>query len=77
MDFLAARRSIYSMATDDHPRLALGTEAEWTQFNEEKARPERELIERLSVEERLEFGQRLSQFRAKLLAEFRARHDLD
>ncbi len=59
------------------PLLAPGNEAEWAKINEEKDWYERELVERLSVGERLEFGQRLSQFRAQLVAEFRARHGLD
>jgi hypothetical protein len=59
------------------PLLAPGNEAEWAEFNREKESDERDLIARMSVSERLEFGQRLSQQRAKLFNEYRARHGLD
>jgi hypothetical protein len=57
--------------------LEPGHEAEWAKINREKESDERELVARMSVSERLELGQRLSQQRAKLFNEYRARHGLD
>jgi hypothetical protein len=59
------------------PLLAPGNEAEWAAINREKESDERELVARMSVSERLELGQRLSQQRTKLFNEYRARHGLD
>jgi hypothetical protein len=64
------------MATRKRPPLAPSHEAEWAEFNREKDDSERELVARMSVAERLEFGQRLSQQRAELINEYRARHGL-
>lgn len=62
------------------PLIPPGHEASWAEFTREKEREKRqedELIARMSVGERLELGQRLSQQRVQLLNEFRARHGLD
>jgi hypothetical protein len=59
------------------PLLAPGNEAKWAEINREKEGDERELVARMSVGERLELGQRLSQQRTKLFNEYRARHGLD
>ena len=66
------------MARPTHKSLsAPDNEAEWAVINREKESDERELVARMSVSERLELGQRLSQERTKLLNEYRARHGLD
>jgi hypothetical protein len=66
----------WPMATHKRPPLASSHEAEWAEFNREKDDSERELVARMSVAERLEFGQRLSQQRTELIDEYRARHGL-
>jgi len=47
------------MATRARPLLAAGNEAEWAKINEEEERQEAAFARRLSIPERLEFGQRL------------------
>jgi hypothetical protein len=47
------------MASRDRPLLAPGNEAEWARINREEEQEEAEFASRLSIPERLEFGQRL------------------
>lgn len=49
------------MAADaeKRPLLAVGNEAEWARINEEEDRQAAEFAARLSIPERLEFGQHL------------------
>ncbi len=58
-----------SMATRprDKPLLAPGNEAEWAKINEEEARQEAEFAASLSMDERVTFGQKLSQQGVSLL----------
>jgi hypothetical protein len=44
---------------EKRPLLAVGNEAEWARINEEESRQESEFAAKLSIPERLEFGQRL------------------
>lgn len=64
------------MATQTHkPLLAPGNEAEWAKINEEEARQETEFAASLSMDERVTFGQKLSQQAVSLLvASARAGH---
>lgn len=57
------------MAT--HPRKTLlepGNKAEWAKINEEEDREEAEFAVKLSISERLEFGQKLAQQGVAILA---------
>jgi hypothetical protein len=58
-----------SMATRprDKPLLASGNEAEWAKINEEEEREEAEFAASLSMDERVTFGQKLSQQAVSLL----------
>lgn len=56
------------MATRQKPLLAVGNEAEWAKINEEEAREEAEFAASLSMNERVTYGQRLSQQAVSLLA---------
>jgi len=47
--------------------MAPGNEAEWTRINEEEARQEAEFAASLSMDERVTFGQKLSQQAVSLL----------
>ncbi len=49
------------------PLLAPGNEAEWAKINEEEAREEAEFAASLSMDERVTFGQKLSQQGVSLL----------
>lgn len=51
------------------PLLARGNEAEWARINEEKAREEAEFAASLSMDERVTFGQKLSQQGVSLLVD--------
>lgn len=51
----------------DKPLLAPGNEAEWAKINEEEARQEAEFAASLSMDERVTFGQKLSQQGVSLL----------
>lgn len=51
----------------DKPLLAPGNEAEWAQINEEEARQEAEFATSLSMDERVTFGQMLSQQAVSIL----------
>lgn len=56
------------MATRTHkPLLAPGNEAEWAKINAEEARQEAEFAASLSMDERVTFGQELSQQAVSLL----------
>lgn len=55
------------MATRQKPLLATGNEAEWAKINEEEAREEAEFAASLSMNERVTYGQRLSQQAVSLL----------
>lgn len=50
------------------PLLAPGNEAEWARINEASDREEAEFARRLSISERLEFGQKLAQQGVSILA---------
>jgi len=57
-----------SMATrTDKPLLAPGNQVEWAKINEEEARHEAEFAASLSMDERVTFGQKLSQQAVSLL----------
>jgi hypothetical protein len=49
------------------PLLAPGNEAEWAAINEEEAREEAEFAAELSMDERVTYGQKLSQQAVSLL----------
>jgi len=49
------------------PLLAPGNEEEWARINEEEAREEAEFARSLSMDERVTFGQQLSQQGVSLL----------
>jgi hypothetical protein len=49
------------------PLLAPGNEAEWARINEEEEREEAEFAVSLSMDERVTFGQKLSQQAVSLL----------
>lgn len=49
------------------PLFAPGNEAEWARINEEKAREEAEFAASLSMDERVTYGQKLSQQGVSLL----------
>jgi hypothetical protein len=51
----------------DKPLLAPGNEAEWAEINQEEARQEAEFAASLSMDERVTYGQRLSQQAFSLL----------
>lgn len=57
------------MSTRPHkkPLLAPGNETEWARINEEEAREEAEFAASLSMNERVTFGQKLSQQGVSLL----------
>jgi hypothetical protein len=56
------------MATrTDKPLLAPGNEAEWAKINEEESRQEAEFAASLSMDERVTFGQALSQQAVSIL----------
>jgi hypothetical protein len=55
------------MATRQKPLLATGNEAEWAKINEDEAREEAEFTASLSMNERVTYGQRLSQQAVSLL----------
>jgi hypothetical protein len=62
-------RTIVQMATSRRkPLLAPGNEAEWAKINEEEERQEAEFAAKLSISERLEFGQKLAQQGVSFLA---------
>jgi hypothetical protein len=46
---------------NDKPLLSAGHEAEWEKINEEEARQEAEFAASLSMDERVTYGQKLSQ----------------
>lgn len=50
------------------PLLAPGNEAEWARINEIEDREEAEFAAKLTISERLEFGQKLSQQAVAFLA---------
>jgi hypothetical protein len=50
------------------PLLAPGNEAEWARINEAEDREEAEFAAKLSISERLEFGQKLAQQGVAILA---------
>jgi hypothetical protein len=52
----------------DKPLLAPGNEAEWARINEAEEREEAEFARKLSISERLEFGQKLAQQGVSILA---------
>jgi hypothetical protein len=57
-----------AMATrTDKPLLAPGNEAEWAKINEEESRQEAEFAASLSMDERVTFGQALSQQAVSIL----------
>ena len=56
------------MANRDKPLLEAGNEDRWAEINREESRQEAEFAASLSVAERLEFGQKLSQQAVSLLA---------
>lgn len=51
----------------DTPLLSPGHEAEWAKINEEEARQEAEFAASLSMDERVTYGQKLSQQAVSLL----------
>lgn len=51
----------------ERPLLAPGNEAEWARINEEEEREEAEFAISLSMDERVTFGQKLSQQAVSLL----------
>lgn len=55
------------MASRSRTLLAPGNEAEWARINEEEARQQAELAASLSMNERVTFGQNLSQQAVSLL----------
>lgn len=55
------------------PLFASGSEAEWARINEEEAQQDVEFVTRLSIGERLELGQRLSDQAFELMNAFRSR----
>lgn len=54
------------------PLFAFGNESEWARINEEEARQDAEFVARLSIGERLELGQRLSDQAFELMNAFRS-----
>jgi hypothetical protein len=62
-----------SMA-DERPKplFAPGNEAEWARINQEEAQQDVEFVTRLSIGERLELGQRLSDQAFELMNAFRS-----
>ena len=54
------------------PLLAVGNEAEWAEINRVEAEQDAAFAARLSVSERLELGQRLSDQAFELMNAFRA-----
>jgi hypothetical protein len=54
------------------PLFAVGSEAEWARINREESRQDAEFSARLSIGERLELGQRLSDQAFELMNAFRA-----
>jgi hypothetical protein len=54
------------------PLFAFGNEAEWAGINEEETRQDAEFVTRLSIGERLELGQRLSDQAFELMNAFRS-----
>lgn len=61
-----------SMADKPRPFLAPGNEAEWAEINREEARQDAEFVAQLSISDRLELGQRLSDQAFDLMNAFRA-----
>jgi len=58
----------FSMVSQPHkPLLAPGNEAAWAKVNEEEAREEAEFAAKLSMDERVTYGQKLSQQAVSLL----------
>jgi hypothetical protein len=55
------------MASRSRPLLATGNDAEWATINEREAREEAEFAASLSMNERVTFGQKLSQQAVSLL----------
>lgn len=55
------------MSSEPRKLLAPGNEAEWARINEEEARHEAEFVASLSMDERVTFGQKLSQQAVSLL----------
>lgn len=51
----------------DRPLLSPGHEAEWAKINEEEARQEAEFAASLSMDERVTYGQKLSQQAVSIL----------
>ena len=49
------------------PLLAPGNEAEWAEINEEEAREDADFAAKLSMDERVTYGQKLSQQAVSLL----------
>ncbi len=62
-------RTIVQMARSRRkPLLAPGNEVEWARINEAEDREEAEFAAKLSIAERLEFGQKLAQQGVSFLA---------
>jgi hypothetical protein len=59
--------SIPMATSKNKPLLAPGNEAEWAKINEEEERQEAEFAISLSMDERVTFGQKLSQQAVSLL----------
>lgn len=54
------------------PLFASGNEAEWTRINQEETQQDAEFVTRLSIGERLELGQHLSDQAFELMNAFRS-----
>ncbi len=54
------------------PLFASGNEAEWARINQEETQQDAEFVARLSIGERLELGQRLSDQAFELMNAFRS-----
>jgi hypothetical protein len=62
-----------SMANErSRPLMAPGNEAEWAEINRKEAEQDAEAVTRLSISERLELGQRLSDQAFELMNAFRS-----
>lgn len=62
-----------SMADErSRPLMASGNQTEWAEINREEAKQDAEFVARLSISERLELGQRLSDQAFDLMNAFRS-----